>query len=149
MIMWILSFVPDAVFHSIVLISIFGIIATFVFSFIPFISNYTKPIQLVLIVALAFGIFYEGAISNEKSWMLKVAKTEQAIAEARAEAESANVKLAEEIAKKDKQIVINTTSYKKRLRDLSEKLNKQCIIDNQVIDVLNNAALNKKEVQIP
>lgn len=152
--MWILSFMPDMAFHIIVLVSILGIIATFIFSFIPFISNYAKPIQLVLIVTLAFGIFFEGALSNQKEWELKVAKAELEVAEAKAAAETANVKLAEEIAKKDKQIVVNTAIYKKRLKDLSEKLNKQCVVDNEVIDVLNNAALNnaalnKKEAQIP
>ena len=152
--MWILTILPDAAFHAIVLISIFGIIATFIFSFIPFINNYAKPIQLVLIAALAFGVYFEGAISNQKEWRIKLAEAELAIAEVKAEAESANVKLAEEIAKKDKQIVINTAIYKKKLKDLSEKLNKQCVIDNEVIDVLNSAALNaaalnKKEAQIP
>jgi len=152
--MWILSLIPIGVVHGIVLISIFGIFATFVFSFVPFISNYAKPIQLVLVASLAFGVFVEGGMSNQKEWELKVAKAELQIAEAKAEAETANLKLAEEIAKKDKQIVVNTAVYKKRLKDLSEKLNKQCVIDNQVIDVLNDAALNaaalnKKEAQFP
>ena len=65
--MWILDWLPNFVFHLIVIVAILGLIAAKFFSFIPFVSRYTAPIKIVCIVALVIEVWFEGGISNNES----------------------------------------------------------------------------------
>jgi hypothetical protein len=72
--MWILDWLPFWIFHLVVVLGIAGIIASIVFKFVPFISQYTLPIQVVSIIVLVFGVYMEGGISNQEKWEAKVAE---------------------------------------------------------------------------
>ena len=71
--MWILDWLPFWIFHLVVVLGIAGIIASIVFKFVPFISQYTLPIQVISIIVLVFGVYMEGGISNQEKWEAKVA----------------------------------------------------------------------------
>ena len=72
--MWILDWLPFWFFHLVVVLGIAGIIASIVFKFVPFISQYTLPIQVISIIVLVFGVYMEGGISNQEKWEAKVAE---------------------------------------------------------------------------
>lgn len=72
--MWILDWLPFWIFHLVVVLGISGIIASIVFKFVPFISQYTLPIQVISIIVLVFGVYMEGGISNQEKWEAKVAE---------------------------------------------------------------------------
>jgi len=72
--MWILEWLPVWIFHLVVVLGIAGIIASIVFKFVPFISQYTLPIQVISIIVLVFGVYMEGGISNQEKWEAKVAE---------------------------------------------------------------------------
>jgi len=72
--MWILDFLPFWIFHLIVLAGAGGLIASVVLKFIPFVSIYRMPIQVASIIALVFGVYMEGGISNQEKWEAKVAE---------------------------------------------------------------------------
>jgi hypothetical protein len=72
--MWILDWLPFWIFHLVVVLGIAGIIASIVFKFVPFISQYTLPIQVISIIVLVFGVYMEGGISNQEKWEAKVAE---------------------------------------------------------------------------
>lgn len=144
--MWILSFTPDWVFHSIALAGVVGIIAGFLLAFIPLVNKYKLPIQIISIVLLTFGIFMEGAILNEQAWQLKVADMEKKMAEAEAKSQQENVKLVEKI-------VVKKEIIKQRGRDINHYIDKeivkydtkflpggQCEIPKEFIKAINDAA---------
>lgn len=149
--MWILSFTPDWVFHSITLAGVIGIIAGFLLAFIPFIRTYKLPIQVISLVLLTFGIFMEGAILNEQAWKLKVAEVEKQLAEAEAKSQKENVKIVEKIVTKREYI-------KTRGRDVVKYIDReivkydtkfapggQCEIPKEFIKAINDAAQEPKK----
>jgi hypothetical protein len=87
--MWILDWLPFWIFHLVVVLGIAGIIASIVFKFVPFISQYTLPIQVISIIVLVFGVYMEGGISNQEKWEAKVAEVKLEMA--KKETESAEV----------------------------------------------------------
>jgi hypothetical protein len=91
--MWILSFLPFWIFHLIVFAGIAAVVCSFVLKFIPFISTYTLPIQLIGIVLISFGLFFEGAASNEQTWLAKVKEVETKIVEVEVKSVQENVKI--------------------------------------------------------
>jgi len=73
--MWILDWLPFWIFHLVVLVGFAGLAASLVFKFIPFVSIYRLPIQVVSIAVLVFGVYMEGGISNQEKWQARVAET--------------------------------------------------------------------------
>ena len=149
--MWILSFTPDWVFHTIALAGVVGIIAGFLLSFIPLINKYKLPVQIISIVLLTFGIFMEGAILNEQVWKLKVAEVEKKLAEAEAQSQKENVKIVEKIVTRKEYI-------KTRGRDVVKYIDReivkydtkfapggQCEIPKEFIKAINDAAEEPKK----
>lgn len=143
--MWLLSWIPDFVFHIVVIIGILGVVASSFFSFVPFISQYKLPIQVLSIIILVFGVFFEGAISNNNSWLLKVKEMEKRIAQAETQSAEANGKLISEIAKKQQELNKVQDELKKRIRDNSDTINAECKISNNTIGILNDAAKGTKK----
>jgi membrane-bound ClpP family serine protease len=80
--MWLLNWLPDSVIHLMVIAGVLGIIASWFFGFMPFISQYKLPIQIISIIVLVLGIWTEGANSNNNTWLLKVKEMEAKIAKA-------------------------------------------------------------------
>ena len=78
--MWILNFLPFWFFHLITLLAVIGLLAGFVLGMIPIINKYKLPIQAVSILLLAFGLYMEGAISNEEKWQALVKEMEAKVA---------------------------------------------------------------------
>lgn len=143
--MWILSWLPDFVFHIVVIIGILGIVASFFFSFVPFISQYKLPLQVVSIIILVFGVFFEGAISNNNSWLLKVKDMEKRIAQAETQSAETNTKLVTEIAKKQKELSQAQIELKKRIQENASSMNAECKVSNDTIGILNDAAKGSKK----
>lgn len=142
--MWIVDILPAWVFHLTVLIGIAGVLASWVLTFIPFVSTYRLTIQVAATVLLAFGIYAEGGLSNQMKWELRVIEAEKKVLVAEAKAEEVTRKLTEAILKNEKEIKEITTSNLNQLRAISAKIDQQCRIDTDAINILNNAAKNKK-----
>lgn len=143
--MFLLTMLPGFVFPLLITLGTILFLASLFLTQFPFISQYGIPLKFVAVLILTFGVFFEGAKLNQVEWELKVAEAEKQVLESNAKAEEATRKLAEELAKKDKEILVNKSYYKKKLKDLAGQLDKQCKIDQPVIDILNNAAANAKE----
>jgi hypothetical protein len=145
--MWILNWLPDFVFHLMLLAGILAIGASFVLGFIPFVSQYKLPIQVVGIILTVVAVWYEGGIAKDNEYKARIAAMELKISQAETAAAEANTKLAEQILKEQARIKDITETNKKRLKDLSDQLNKQCTVNQGVIDVLNDAARNRREIK--
>lgn len=138
--MWMIEFLPDFVFHLITIAGILGIVASFFFGFIPFVSQYKLPIQIGAIIALVFGIYFEGGISNEARWQAKVHELEVKIAEAQAESAKENTKLVEKIVYKDKIIKERGQEIIKYVETELVKYDTQCTIPKEFVSAINRAA---------
>lgn len=103
--MWILNFLPDWIFHLIVLAGLVGLVlSTFLLKWIPLVTQYKLPVQLGSIAALVIGIWFEGGISNEHKWLERVKELEEKIAVAEAQSKQENVKIVEKVVKKTEYI---------------------------------------------
>ena len=145
--MWLLNWLPDFVFHLMLLVGLLAIGASFVLSFIPFVSQYKLPIQIAGIMLTVLAVWYEGGIAKDAEYKARIAEMQLKVAKAETASAEANVKLAEQILREQARIKDLTETNKKRLKELSDQLNKQCTVNNSVITVLNDAAKNRKEVK--
>lgn len=143
--MWMLNWLPDFVFHGMLVVGLLALVASFVLGFIPFVSQYKIPMQVAGIILTVLAVWYEGGIAKDAEYKARIAAMELKISKAETQAAEANTKLAEQILKEQARIKEITETNKKRLKDLADQLNKQCTVNQGVIDVLNDAAKNRKE----
>ena len=143
--MWILNWLPDFVFHLMLLIGVLAIGASFVLSFIPFVAQYKLPIQVAGIILTVVAVWYEGGIAKDAEYRARIAAMELKISRAETQAAEANTRLTEQILKEQARIKDLTETNKKRLKELADQLNQQCSVNQDVINVLNDAARNRKD----
>ena len=139
--MWLLNLLPDWIFHLIVLAGVLGLLGSFFFGFIPFISKYTLPIKVGSIVLLVIGIWFEGGISNNNAWLEKVHALEKKVAEAEAKSAQANTALTSKIAEKNKEIASIQATLKNKIKQFASIMDSECKVPEQAISVLNEAAM--------
>jgi len=137
--MWVVNFVPDFVFHLLLIAGLLGLAGSFVIDSIPFINTNAKAIQLASAVVLAIALFFEGAISDNASWQARVKELELKVARAETESVEANGKLSKALAAKDKEIALVQAELKNRIRQGAAAMDAVCKIPADVVDILNDA----------
>jgi len=144
--MWLLSFIPDFIFHIIAIVGILLTIGAIAFGQIPFIGTYNIPINIIGVVLIIFGFYMEGAISNEESWQAKVKEMELKVAAAEIQSQKENVKMIEKVVKKTEYI---TRKGQDIIRYVDKEVVKYdtkfapggvCEIPKEFIKALNDAA---------
>ena len=142
--MFLLSFLPDFVFHLMFVIGIIGIIAGYFLTAIPFVGSNARAIQVVGILLTVVGVWFEGGIANEETWRARVLELEAKIAKAEAASAEANAALAEQLAKNQVLIKENTAANRQRMQQQAQQLNAECKVNSSVITILNDAARNQR-----
>lgn len=100
--MWILTVIPESFIHLILAVGVLGIIAGFVLGFVPFISKYKLPIQIISILVTSFAVYLEGALADNLQWQLRVKEMEAKVAEIQAASATKNVEIQERVVEKTK-----------------------------------------------
>tara|TARA_R110000868_G_scaffold151451_1_gene375967 strand:+ start:702 stop:1163 length:462 start_codon:yes stop_codon:yes gene_type:complete len=124
--MWIISFLPNWVFHLLLTAGILGTIAGFVLGMIPLIQKYIFPIRIISILLLSFSLYIEGGLTNEESWQLKVKEVEAKLALQEVKSQAETVKIVEKV-------VTKTAYIKTKGQDIIKYLDKEVVKDNEVI----------------
>lgn len=139
--MWLLSFIPDFIYHLLLLASVIAFGACYILKMIPFISANVEIIRIISIVVMIFSVWMEGGIANEAKWAARVAELEIKVAKAEKAAAEANGKI--ETVYVDRVKVVKEVQYvvQTRINKNAAKLDLTCKVDPLAIDILNQAAL--------
>ena len=132
--MWLMNFLPNWIFHAILLAGVLGLLASFVLKFIPFFSTYNLPIQVGAILLIVFGVWFEGAMSNQAAWEAKVAEVQLKVAEAEVKSAEANTKIVTKIVK---QLELVRT----RGDDIIRYVDREVATDKEVIKFVENCPI--------
>lgn len=142
--MWLLQWLPDWVFHLILLVGLLGLGFSFLLKFFPSAAPYKVLIQVVASLMIVLGVYMEGAISNQAWWELRVAEAEKRVAEAEKKAAEANSKIEYKIVEKVKVVEVVDRKVQQQIRDLANKMDERCYIIPEVNTIHNDAAQARK-----
>ena len=145
--MWILNFIPDFVFHALLILSLLALAGSFVLDSVPFISTNAKAIQLASAVVLAIAVYFEGAISNESVWQARVKELELKIARAETQSAEANGQLTTKLIRKEQEIAQVQQALKGRIQQNAVQMDAVCTVPRTAIDILNDAARKTGDVK--
>jgi len=103
--MWLLNFLPNWIFHALLLIGVLGYASTFFLRFLPaFVYMYKLPIQLVSFAVVAGSLFMIGAISEREAWEARVKEMEEKVRIAEQKAQQENERIEVKVVEKTKVI---------------------------------------------
>lgn len=142
--MFLLSILPDFVFHLILIVGLLGLGASFVLKFIPFVAQYKVPIQVASGILIALGVYMEGAISNQAWWKARVAEAELRVKEAEAKAAEANGKIEYKIVEKTKVVEVVDRKVQQQIREIAAKMDQRCYVIPEANTIHNDAATARK-----
>jgi hypothetical protein len=140
--MWLLDWLPNFVFHLMLVVGILATIASFTLLSLPVINKYQLPLKIVSILILVAGVWFNGALVRDKDYAIKIAELEKQLAEAQRDSAIANSKIetiyVDKVQKvKDVQVVIQ-----ERIRDVAVNIDENCKITADTVNILNDAARN-------
>jgi hypothetical protein len=146
--MFFLSWIPESilslVIHGIVLFGIVGLIVGLMSSRLPSLSAHGLLIKWVSVFVLILGIFLEGILYSETSWREKVKEYKKQIAELEIKSKQVNTKIVEKIVVKKEIVEVVRESKIQEIKVISQDINSQCTINDDVIKILNSSAKNEK-----
>ena len=131
-IMWMLSLLPDWVYHLIVIFSLLALIVASVFKFIP----YRLPIQVFGALLLIFGVWMEGGIVNEAKWEARVRELEDKVKIAEEKSKEKNVEIQEKV-------VTQTKVVKEKGKDIIQFIDREVVKKEEVIKYVENCPVPK------
>lgn len=143
--MWILQWLPNWVFHLLLLVGLLGLGASFLLKFFPSVAPYKVLIQVVASLMIVLGAYMEGAISNQAWWELRVAEAEKRVAEAEKKAAEANGKIEYKIVEKVKVVEVVDRKVQQQIKDLAVKMDQRCYVIPEVNGIHNDAASARKQ----
>ena len=142
--MFLLSIIPTAllgwVINTILLVGVVGTIVGFFVKFIPYVNTHRLQIQIISVIIIAFGVYLKGGYDTEIKWRDRVAEAELKVQIAEQKAAEANENIKTEIVEKIKVVKEEKIVYRDRIVQASDKIDSQCTIDSEVIEILNQAA---------
>jgi hypothetical protein len=135
--MWILQFLPDWIFYVQLLAGIAGVVlANTILKLLP----YSNLVKLASILAIVFGIYMIGAISNNNAWLARVKDLEIKVAEAEAKSAITNTEIVQKTLTK-------TQIVRERGQDIVKYIDREvikydttCVIPKEFVTIHNKAA---------
>jgi hypothetical protein len=135
-IMWLLNLMPDWFYHLIVVVSILGLIVASVLKFVPFVSTYRLPIQVISVLLLVFGVWMEGGIVNEAKWEARVKELEEKVKIAEEKSTEKNVEIQE-------RVITQTKVVKEKGRDIIQYIDREVVKKEEVVKFIENCPIPK------
>jgi NADH:ubiquinone oxidoreductase subunit 6 (subunit J) len=144
-IMWLLGLLPGWFWHLLLGVSLITIAATYFLRMIPFMAVNAIQLRFVATILLILTVWMEGGIANEAKWQARVQELEAKVAASEKAAAEANSKI--ETVYVDRVQVVKEIQYvtKNRIDKNAAKIDQNCTIDPEVIEILNQASGAKKK----
>ena len=142
--MWLLEFLPDWIFHAVLVVGVLAIAASFVLKFVPFVTAYRLPIQAAGLILTVLGVWFEGAMSNEAAWQARVHEMEQKVAAAEVKSAQETVRIVTRVVTQIQTIKDTTNANTQYLeKQVAQDLDRECTLTNASVMLHNSASQNE------
>lgn len=146
---WLLSFIPDSIFIYVTYI-LMGLgltlyIASKLVAWLPIISRYKTPAEIIGVVLLVAGAYVFGSYGTEMAWRERVKELEEKVAKAEAESKKTNIIIKEKIVTKVKEIMVFQDKIKEVIVEKEKIIDAQCKVPSEAVAILNEAAKGVKK----
>lgn len=139
-IMWMLSLLPNLVWHILTVAGLLAMIAAFVLKRIPFVSQYNLPLKLIGTAVFLLGLWVEGGLANEAKWQAKVAELEAKVKESEEKSKETNIQIQKVYVDRVQKVKEVQVVIQERIKEVEKKIDAECKVAPEAISILNDAA---------
>ncbi len=141
---WMLSFIPDTFFvwvsYALVGLGIALYVISKLVQWLPLISRYKFPAEIIGILLLVVGAYVFGSYGTEMVWRERVREMEEKIAAAEKKSAEKNVEIRTKIVEKIKEVKVVQEVVRNIIVEKEKIIDAQCKVAPEAIDILNLAA---------
>ena len=149
---WMLGLIPDSFFvwvtYTLMIIGAGLYVASKLVTWIPLMSQYKLPSELIGLIALMIGVYMFGSYGTEMLWRERVKELETKIKIAEEKSAQVNTVIKEKIVYKTKVIKQKEIEYIDRIKEVEKIIDAKCEVDPAAIDILNKAALDPTKEKV-
>jgi len=147
MLIWLYSHMS---FYFIHLLFLFGLIAAgagFLLGSIPFVSLYSAQIKTLGILIIFLSLYLEGGLTANNEWVVKMKQVQQDINNIETKSGKIVVKVSTDYAEQVQNIHDALERIQIEIKKESTKVNADCHLSTDAIDILNDAAKHPVKVK--
>lgn len=145
--MWLFDLLPNflSIFliNALILIGLAGTLSSYFIQFVPVITPYASLIKTAGIVMLVIGVYLHGGYDNDQKWQDKVTVLEAKVKASEKQSKDANDRISDLLNEKTKVIKEKQIVIQERIKEVAVKIDAECKVSPEVIDILNNSARRK------
>ena len=141
--MWILNWLPDFVFHLILIVGVLALLTGWALRMVPVVAKYSLPIQVAGVLLTILGVWYEGGIAKDAEWKARVAELETKVAQAEVKSATVNTKVVTKVVTKTQVIKEKGDEVVRYIDREVAKYDAECKIPLVAIKAHDASAMNK------
>ncbi len=145
---WITSLIPDSIFiwltYGLLGLGILLYVASKLVAWLPIISQYKLPAELIGIVLLVIGSYLFGSYGTEMTWRARVAELEAKVKIAEEKSQQVNTVIQEKVVTKIKVVKENVYVNREIIKEVAGKqLDAQCTLPKSTVSLHDSASRNE------
>ena len=140
MLIFLLTFLPALVIHSILVIGVVVLLVGIFLGVIPLINTYQLPIELIGLVLFCLGLYLEGGVSYKNDMAKQLAQVNAKIAAAQTASTKTNTQIVTKLVTQTQVVHDKGATIVKYIQADATKIDGSCKLLPEVIVDLNNAA---------
>ena len=145
---WITSLIPDSIFiwltYGLLGLGILLYVASKLVAWLPIISQYKLPAELIGVVLLVIGSYLFGSYGTEMAWRERVAELEAKVKVAEEKSQQVNTVIETKIVTKVKVIKENVYVNREIIKEVAGKqLDAQCTLPKSTVSLHDSASRNE------
>ena len=147
-IQWVLALIPDSFFlwitYLLIAVGVGLYVASKLVTWIPLISQYKLPAELVGVVLLVAGSYLFGSYGTEMAWRERVRELEAKVKAAEEKSQQVNTVIETKIVEKIKVVKENVYVNREIIKEVAGKqLDAQCTLPKSTISLHDSASRNE------
>jgi len=149
---WMIGLIPDSFFvwitYVLMIIGAGLYVASKLVAWIPLMSQYKLPSELISVGVLMIGVYMFGSYGTEILWRERVRELEAKVKIAEEKSQQVNTVIQEKIVYKTKVIKQKEIEYIDRIKEVEKIIDAKCEIDPAAVDILNKAASDPSKEEV-
>ena len=147
-IQWVLALIPDSFFlwitYLLIAVGVGLYVASKLVTWIPLISQYKLPAELVGVILLVVGSYFFGSHGTEMAWRERVRELEAKVKVAEEKSQQVNTVIETKIVEKIKVVKENVYVNREIIKEVAGKqLDAQCTLPKSTISLHDSASRNE------
>ena len=145
---WMINLIPDSIFiwltYSLFGLGILLYVASKLVAWLPMISQYKLPAELIGVILLVIGSYLFGSYGTEMTWRARVAELEAKVKIAEEKSQQVNTVIETKVVEKIKIVKENVYVNREIIKEVAGKqLDAQCTLPKSTVSLHDSASRNE------